>query len=254
MFKDVFPVKLIFKPAETFSALAAGEIGWGWPLALSGASAAASAFTLCSLPPEFLAEVTSGVKLAPGRGFLWYLSVGLPGGLGFTLFFCVLLAAFLPYIKAGRLPVRLALLMLGTGAYGFFFLLPFKTAAYTLAARLLAALAAAFAIRTAAVSRLFCARLAKAVLALSILTLAADAVGAAAALAGSVIAYNAGQYFFAALALAYTVKAAAAFSGASAARAAAAVVPAMLAAAAFLFSLSALGLLSPEIFQTLLLI
>lgn len=253
--KEFFPLKLIFRPGETFAAIAAGRVGWAWPLALYCASAAASAFMLCTLPPEFLAEATSGVTLAPGRGFWWYLSVGLPGGLGFTLLFCALLAAFLPYIKAGRLPGRLALLMLATGAYGFFFLLPFKGAAtYTIATRLLAALAAAFAVRTAVVSRPLYARLAKAVLALSILTLASDAAGVAAALAGSVPAYNAGQYLFAALALAYITKAAAAFFEASAARAAAAVVPAMLAAAAFLFSLSSLGLLSTEIFQALLLI
>lgn len=255
MIKDLFPVRVLFRPNETFAAIAAGKIGWLRPLALYCASAAASAFMLCSLPPEFLAEATSGVKLAAGRGFLWHLSVGLPGGLGFTLFFCALLAAFLSYIKAGSLPARLACLVLGTAAYGFFFLLPLKgSAAYILATRLLAALAAAFAVWTAVRHRQCYARLAKAVLGLSVITLASDAAGAAAALAGSVSAFNACQFFFAALALAYTVKAAASFFGTSTARAAAAVVTAMLAAAAFLFSLSSLGLLSPEIFQALLLI
>ncbi|HNW43873.1 MAG TPA: hypothetical protein PKI19_05160 [Elusimicrobiales bacterium] len=255
MFKDFFPVKVLFRPAETFAAIASGKTGWAWPLALYCASAAASAHALCSLPPEFLAAAAPGVQLAQDRGFWWYLAVGLPGGLAFALFFCALLSAFLPYISAGRLPARLAALVTAAGAYGFFFLLPFKTApAYNGAARLLALLAAGGAAGLAARSRPLYARLLKAMLALSALTLAADALGAAAAAAGSVAAYSAGQYFFAALALVYLVKAAAAFQATTAARAAAAVVPAMLAGLAFLFSLSVLGVLSPEIFQALLLI
>ena len=255
MLKNFFPARILFRPSETFGAIAAGEIGWAWPLAVYCASAAASALLLCALPPEFLAEVTAGVKLTPGRGFWFYFTTGLPGGLGFTLFFCALLAAFLPFINTGRLPARLACLVLGAAAYGFFFLLPFKGApAYEAATRLLPLLAAGFAVRAAVAAGRNYARLVKAVLALSVITLAADAAGAAAALAGSVPAYNAGQYFFAALALAYMAKSAPAFFETSGARAAAALVAAMLASAAFLFSLSSAGFLSPEIFQALLLI
>ncbi len=255
MLKDIFPVKLLFRPGETFAGIAAGNTGWGWPLALYCASAVSSALLLYHLPPEFLAEAAGGAELAAGKSFWWYLAVGLPGGFGFTLFFCALLAAFLPFLRSGRLPLRLACLALGTAAYGFFFLLPFKgSPAYAGATWLLAGLAAGGAFRAALVNKGLYLPLLKTALALSVITLAADAAGAAAVLAGSQTAFSALQYALAALALVYLVRACAALAGTTAARAAAAAVPAMLAGAAFLFSLSALGLLPPEIFQALLLI
>ncbi|OGS12443.1 MAG: hypothetical protein A2234_06970 [Elusimicrobia bacterium RIFOXYA2_FULL_58_8] len=255
MTKDFFPLKLLLNPYETCVEIAAGKTGWFWPLASFCASTTASTLLLCSLPPDFLAEVTGGMALVSGKNFWWHAAVGLSGALGFTLFFCSLLAAFLPFIKSGRLPLRLAFLVFATAAYGFFFLLPFKAApVYTGAARLLAVMAAGFAVWTAAVNKHHYTRLVKAVMSLSLITLAADISGAAAALSGSVTAYNTIQYLFAVLALAYLAKAASAFFKTSTARTTAAIIPAMLASAAFLFSLSSLGLLSPDIFQVLLLI
>ena len=60
MLKDIFPVKLIFRPTDTFTEIARGRTGWAWPLGIYAAAAIASAALLAAAPPEFLAKAAGG--------------------------------------------------------------------------------------------------------------------------------------------------------------------------------------------------
>lgn len=252
--KDLFPVKLLLKPAEVFAEIAAGRAGWGWPLALYAASVASSAAMLRWLPPQFLAEVSGGAGPSAGHGFGWYLAVGLPGGLAFNLLFSACLCLFLPFVKAGRLPYRLAALALGTGAYGFFFLLPFAGQAFYAAKWLAVLLALTLTVRAATARPAVCRSVFHTLLALSLLTLGAEAAGALAALAGSANAYLTGQLAFAGAALVYLGKAGAQYFETTTAKASVAALAAMIAALVFFSSLGAIGLLSKDLMEAMLMI
>jgi len=252
MLKDSFPYRLLAKPDEVFAAFADGRAGWGWPLALYAASTALSAAMLELLPPAFLAEVTGGAALSGGHGFSWYFAVGLPAGLLFDLFACACLCAFAPFLKAGKLGYRLAAIALAVAAYVFFFLLP-SPALQPLkwAAALLAASGAARAglARRADLGALF-----KVVLSLALLTIGAELCGAAAAFAGSTDAYIAAQLAFAVAAVYYLGRAGAGYFDTTTAKAAAAALAALAATLAFFSSLGAIGLITKELAEALLLI
>jgi len=254
MLKDFFPLKVIFKPDETFAGIAAGKTGWGWPLGLYALSIAGSAFMLSVLPPVFIKESFEGASLPQGRGFWFYFLVAMPGGLLFSLFTCALLSIFTPLLGAGRLSLRLPLAALGTGAYGLL-AAAMHDAGRLRPAGIAAALAAAgFAYWTALRDKKRFSAALKAMMALSAVSLLSDLAGGAAALAGSVKGYAASEYFFSLVSLIWLAKAAAAVYDTARPKAAAAAVLAMLGSAAFLFLLFNLRLLPADIFSVLLLV
>lgn len=252
MLKDSFPYRLLAEPGAVFAELADGRAGWSWPVGLYAASAAVSAASLMLLPPDFLAEVSGGAALKGGHGFAWYLAVGLPGGLLFDLFACACLCLFAPFLRTGRLAWRLAAVVLGVASYAFFFMLPSPALAWP--KRLAVLLAAAGAARAGFARRKDLAPLLKAALALALLSIAAELCGAAAAAAASPDAYLAGQVVFALASLYYLGRAGALYFGTGTAKAAAAALAAMAAALAFFSSLGAVGLLSKDLAEALLLI
>ena len=253
MIKDSFPFKLLLKPAETFSAIARGETGWAWPLAIFAASVLSSALLLSLAPAEFMAAASTDLPAPAGLGFTVYLATGLPGGLGFAFFFCALLSDFSSLLKSGRLMLRAPLPLAGVGVYAVFFIARMNARAGGAAGWAVAAAALIFSIWAALWYRKTWLGLMKAFFAVSIFTILADLAGGAAALAGSTGAYKVSEYLFAILSLAWLLKAACAVTGLSGARAFSALLPAMLGAAAFAFSLLTLGVIKPEVFQLLLL-
>ena len=253
MIKDSFPFKLLLKPAETFSAIAKGETGWAWPLAIFAASVLSSALLLSLAPAEFMAAASTDLPAPAGLGFTVYLATGLPGGLGFAFFFCALLSDFSSLLKSGRLMLRAPLPLAGVGVYAVFFIARMNARAGGAAGWAVAAAALIFSIWAALWYRKTWLGLMKAFFAVSIFTILADLAGGAAALAGSTGAYKVSEYLFAILSLAWLLKAACAVTGLSGARAFSALLPAMLGAAAFAFSLLTLGVIKPEVFQLLLL-
>lgn len=254
MTKDFFPLKLLLRPSECFSGLAAGRAGWGWPLGLYAAAAAASALLITSLSPDFLARASSDLPAAADSSFASALAVGLPGGLAFNAFFCALAVGFAVFVGTGRLMFRLPLPFAAVAGYAFFFILRLDERAGGAAGWAAAGAALAFAAWAAWRSRAVFAALLKLILALSIFALCSDLACAAAALADAPRAYKASEFFFAFLSLGWLVRGTASAAGIPAARAFAAVLPALLGAAAFAFSLHTLGLLSAKVFEMLLLI
>ena len=252
MLKELFPIKLLFRPAEVFSELASGTTGWGWPLALYAASVLSSSLLLSLVPASFLAAASPDLPAAPGMSFPGYLAAGLPGGLAFAVFFCALLCAFAGWLRSGRLMFRLPVPASVAAGYGFFFVLRLHARWGDWAGWLAAAAALSFALRSAWTYRRMYPALLKALLAISLFTALSNLAGGAAAAAGSPEAYKWTTYLFAFIALAWLTKAAAAIADVTPARAFAAAVPALLGTAAFFFSLSALGAISPETFQALL--
>lgn len=254
MTTDFFPLKLVFRPSEYFSDVAAGRAGWGWPLALYAADAAASALLITNISPDFLARASSDLPTAAGITFASALAAVLPGGLAFNAFFCALAVAFAAFIGKGRLMFRLPLPLAAVAGYALFFILRLDEAAGGAAGWLAAGGALAFAAWAALRSRAVFGAMFKLLLALSVFALASDLACAAAALADAPRAYRAAEFFFAFLSLGWLVRGAAVAAGIPAARAFAAVLPALLGAAAFAFSLHTLGLLSAKVFEMLLLI
>lgn len=253
MLKDFFPAKVLLRPTETFSAIAAGKTGWGWPLALYAVAAASSAFLLSVLPPQFITESFEGAALPQGRGFWFYFAVSLPGGFLTALFTCAILSAFTVFLREGRLSLRLPLAALATGACGLLAAALHGSEALRPAGYAAAFAAVAFALLTALRDRRRYAAILKAMLSLSAVNITADLAGGAAALAGSAGSYTASQYFFSFLSLIWLSRAAAAIYDAARPRAANAAVLAILASAAFIFLLFNLHLLPQELFQVLLL-
>ena len=253
MLKNIFPVKVLLKPSEVFSRIAAGKTGWGWPLGLYVVSVSGSAFLLSVLPPQFITDSFEGVALPQGRGYWFYLGISLPGGFLFTLFAGALLSAFTVFLREGRLSLRLALAALATGACGLLAAAAHGSAALRPAGFAAALAAAAFAFWASLRDRDRYSAILKAMLSISALSLAADLAGGAAALAGSIKAYAATAYFFSFLSLIWLSKAAAAVYDSATPRAASAAVLAALCATAFLFLLHNLRVLPPELFQVLLL-
>jgi len=254
MFKDFFPLRVIFEPAETFGRISAGKTGWGWPLGLYALSIACSAFMLSVLPPQFIADSFEGAALPQGRGFWFYLAVAMPGGLVFSLFTCALLSVFTLFLRAGRLSLRLPLAALGLGAFGLL-AAAMRASASLRPAGIAAALAAsAFAFLAARRKKERFAAMLKAILALSVISVAAELAGGAAALAGSVETYTASSYLFSLFMLVWLAKAGAAVYDTAKPRAAGAAVLAILGSTAFLFLLLNLRLLPQEIFSVLLLV
>ncbi|MBI4350631.1 MAG: hypothetical protein HY550_04265 [Elusimicrobia bacterium] len=249
---EFFPVKVILKPSEVFSGIAAGETGWGWPLGLYALSTACSALLVSVLPPRFLAEAFEGAALPQGRGALFYLAVSLPGGFLFTLFAAAVLARLTVYLREGRLALRLALAAAGTGLFGLLAAAAHGSAAPRAAGAAAALAALGFAFWSALRDKDRYAALLKAMLAVSALSLAGELAGGLAALTGSSGLYTASAYFFSLLSLIWLAKAAAAVFSAAGPRAANAAVLAILASAAFLFLLHNLRLLPPDVFQVLL--
>ena len=253
MIKDSFPVKLLLKPAETFSAIAGGETGWAWPLGIFAASVTATALLLSLAPAQFLAAASTDLPAPAGLMFTDYLAAGLPGGLGFAFFFCALLSDFTSLLKSGRLMLRAPLPLAGVTAYALFFIIRLNARAGGAAGWAIAAAALLFSVWAAFWYRKTWLGLMKAYLAVSVFSIIAALAGGAAALAGSTGAYKVSEYLFAILSLVWLLKAAGAMTGLSGARSFCALVPAMLGAAAFAFSLLTLGLIKPELFQLLLL-
>lgn len=254
MLKDFFPVKLILSPAEVFAEIAAGKTGWGWPLALYAASILSSALLLSLVPAAFLAAAAPDFPAAAGLTFWGYLGAGLPGGLAFAFFFCALLRAFSGWLKSGRLMLRLPVPAAGVAAYAFFFMLKIHARGGGAAGWLAAAAALVFALRSARPGRREYPALLKAFLAISLFTLISNLAGGAAALSGSPQVYRWSEYLFAFLSITWLTKAVMPITGTTAARAFTATVPALLGAAAFFFSLFALGALSSEVLQVLFLL
>lgn len=252
MIKDSFPLRVIFRPAETFSEIASGRTGWAWPLGLYVFSSLSSAALLAAAPAEFLAKTAGGLP-PPAGGFTGYLFTGLPGGLAFAFFSCALVSGFAAILRSGRLMWRVPLPAAATAVYAFFFIARHNARASGPSGWAAAAAALGLASRAALRDSRAYLQLVKAFLSLSVFAAAADLSGATAALAGSCAAYMAAEYFFSFISLIWFVKAVTRICGLPAARASAAVVPALLGAAAFAFSLLALGLLGPEVFQLLLL-
>jgi hypothetical protein len=253
MIKDFFPVKIISRPTETFAEIAAGRTGWAWPLGLYFASTLSSSILLADIPAEFLARASAGLPMPAGKGFLACFTAGLPGGIGFAFFSCALITGFSSLLRSGRLMFRVPLPAAGAAAYAFFFVARLHTRAAGAAGWLAAGAALALTLRAALKERHAWLTLLKAFLSISVFTITADLAGAAAVLAGAPDAYRAAEYFFSFISLVWLIRAAAAITGLSAARAFAAVVPALLGTFAFAFSLLALGLLGPDVFQILLL-
>jgi len=252
MLKHSFPVKIIFRPSEAFAELAEGRTGWAWPLGLYAAATLATAALLAAAPADFLAATAGGLP-PPAGGFAFYFFTGLPGGLAFAFFSCALLAGFASVLRSGRLMLRVPLPAAAAAIYAFFFIARYN--ARSAGPLGWAAAAAALGLAAWAALRDLRAylRLVKAFLSLSVFTAAAALAGAAALLAGAPEVYKAAEYFLSFVSLVWLVKAAAAVTGLCAARACAAAIPALLGAAAFAFSLMALGLVGPEVFQLLLL-
>lgn len=253
MFKDTFPVKVLLRPSETFARIAAGKTGWAWPLGLYAASVAGSAFLFSVLPPQFIADSFEGAALPQGRGFWFYFGISLPGGFLFTLFTGAVLSALTGFLREGRLSFRLLPAALGIGACGLFAAAVHGSPSLRPAGLAAALAALVFAAWAALRGKDRYAAILKAMFALSALSLAGDLSGGAAALAGSVRAYAASEYFISLLSLIWLAKAAAAVYGTAKPRAANAAVLAVLGAAAFLFLLHNLRILPEEIFQVLLL-
>ncbi|MCM2266395.1 MAG: hypothetical protein NDI60_01325 [Elusimicrobiales bacterium] len=249
--KDFFPLKVLIRPGEVFSGIAAGRTGWAWPLGLFALSVLSSAAMLAWAPRVFLAATAAGLPPTEGT-FISYLLSGLAGGALFSAFSCALLAGFCSLLAGGRLMLRVPLPFAAAALYGFFFLAlrgapglrPVGWAALFAAAAL--AIFSAWRLRAAYPALL------KAFFALSVFSAAADLLAAAAIPVGAAELYTTAEYALSALALVWLVRACAAVTGLSGARAAAAVVPALLGAAAFAFSLLTLGLISPEVFHLLL--
>jgi len=254
MLKDFFPLKVILEPDETFSGIAAGKTGWGWPLGLYALSAAGSAFLFSVLPPQFIAESFEGAALPQGRGFWFFLLIAMPGGLLFSIFTCALLSALAVFLRAGRLSLRLPLAALGAGTCGILAAAMHGSPGLRPTGLTAALAAAAFAAWAGLRDKKRYSSALKSMLALSAISLLADGAGGAAALAGSVKGYAASQYLFSLLSLIWLAKAAAAVYGAASPRAFTAAVLAILGATAFLFLLFNLGLLPPDAFKVLLLV
>lgn len=253
MIEEYFPARLILRPSAAFEDIVNGRSGWAWPLALYGAAAVSSALLAAFLPPDFLAQASTDLPAPPAAGFWPALAAGLPGGLLFNAFFCALITAFSAALAGGRLMFRLPLPAAAVAGYAFFFILRLNAAWGGAAGWLAAGAAAALAGWAAFAMRGRFAALLRLVLALSLFTIMADLACAGAALAGSPRAYAGSQYAFAVISLGWLVRGAAAACGSGSARAFAAVLPALLGAAAFAFSLFTLGLISPQVFQMLLL-
>lgn len=251
--KDLFPLKMLLRPGEAFSAAAAGRTGWAWPLALYAAAILSSSLQLTLVPASFLAEAAPDFPAAPVMTFRGYLAAGLPGCLLFALFFSALLCAFTKLLGAGRLMFRLPVPAAGVAAYALFFLFRFHARLGPAAGWLAAAAALGFALWSAYAGRREYPALLKAMLAVSLFTVLSNLAAGGAAAAGSPKAYLLAEYTFAFVSLAWLTKAAAAITGVTTARAFAAAVPALLGTAAFFFSLSALGLLGADTLQVLLL-
>ncbi len=254
MLKNFFPIRIILKPSETFTGIAAGKTGWGWPLGLYAFSIIGSAFLLSVLPPQFITESLEGATLPQGRGFWFYLGISLPGGLLFSLFICALLSALTTFLRTGRLSLRLSLAALGTGVYGILAVATHGSAGLRPAGIVAALAAAGFAFWAAFRDRKRYSAVLKAMLALSAISITGDLAGGTAALAGSVRGYTVSEYFFSLLSLIWLAKAAGTVYAAARPRAAAAAALAILGSAAFLFLLFNLRLLPPELFQVLLLV
>ncbi len=253
MLKDSFPVKLLLKPAETFTDIAAGRTRWAWPLALFAASTVSSALLLSLVPADFMAAASSDLPAPSGLGFLNYLAAGLSGGLGFAFFFCALLSDFSSLLKSGRLMLRAPLPLAGVAAYALFFIVRLNAHSAGAVGWVVAGGTLCFSVWAALWYRKVWLGLLQAFFAVSLFTILSDLAGGAAALTGSTGAYKASEYLFAFISVAWLLKAACAVTGLSGARAFSALLPAMLGAAAFAFSLLTLGIIKPEIFQLLLL-
>lgn len=254
MLKNFFPANIILKPSETFSGIAAGKTGWGWPLALYALSMAGSAFMLSALPPQFIAETFDGATPPQGRGFGFFFLVAIPGGLLFSILASALLSALTAFLRIGRLSLRLPLAALAVLAYAILSaalhdLSGLRTTG--IAAALGAAGLASWAARR---DEKRWAAMLKALLALSIISLLSDLAGGIAALSGSVKGYTASEYFFSLLSLVWLAKAATIVYDISRPRAVSAAVLAILGSAAFLLLLSNLRLLPPDISSVLLLV
>ena len=252
MLKNIFPVKLIFRPAEAFTELTEGRTGWAWPLALYTAATLATAALLAAAPAEFL-EAGSGGLPPPAGGFAVYLITGLPGGLAFAFFSCALLTGFASVLRTGRLMLRVPLPTAITAIYAFFFIARYNARSGGPLGWAVAAAALGLAAWAALRDPRAYLQLVKAFLSLSVFSAAAGLAGAAALLAGAPEVYKAAEYTFSLISIIWLIRAAAAVTGLSAARACAAAVPALLGAAAFSFSLLVLGLVGPGVFQLLLL-
>ncbi len=253
MLKDFFPAKVLLRPTETFSAIAAGRTGWGWPLSLYAVSVAASAFLLSVLPPQFITESFEGAALPQGHGFWFYFAVSLPGGFLSALFTCAVLSAFTVFLRQGRLSLRLPLAALAIGAGGLLAAALRGSDALRPAGYAAALAATGFALWSALRDRRRYSAILKAMLSLSAVNIVSGLAGGAAALAGSVSGYTASEYFFSFLSLVWLSWAAAQIFDTARPRAANAAVLAILAGAAFIFLLFNLHLLPQELFQVLLL-
>jgi len=252
MFKNIFPVKIIFRPAEAFAEIAEGRAGWAWPLGLYAAATLATAALLAAAPADFLAATAGGLP-PPAGGFPVYFFTGLPGGLAFAFFSCALLAGFAVILRSGRLMLRVPLPAAAAAVYAFFFIARYNAHAGGPADLAVAAAALGLAAWAALRDLQAYLRLVKAFLSLSVFSAAAALAGAAALLASAPGAYKAAEYFISFISLVWLIRAASAITGLSTPRALAAAVPALLGTAAFAFSLLALGLVGPEFFQLLLL-
>lgn len=253
MIKDLFPVKLALRPAKAFSEMAEGGTGWAWPLGIYAASTLSSALLLANIPPEFMAKLSSDLPLPSGGTFASYLAAGLPGGLGFAAVVCALLSAFAAFMAGGRLVFRFLLLAAGVAAYCAFFIFRMNQRAAGWpgwAAAFAALLFIAWAAHRKPSAWL---ELAQAALAICLFSLASDALTAVGVMAGSARLCVAAEYLFSFLSLAWLVKAARAITGLSAPRVFSALLPALIGALAFAFSLLALGVISPKVFLTLML-
>lgn len=249
--KNFFPFQLLFRPAAAFEALAAGRTGWAWPAALWALSTLTSAAMLAWAPADFLAATAAGLP-PPDGGIVSYSLQGLAGGLLFSVFSCALLAGFSRVLAGGRLMLRVPVPAGAAALYALAFLALRAAPAFKPAGWLLLLAAVFLAALGAYRERAVYPALLKVFLALSVFALAADLLGLLALAAGAPDAYKAAEYAVSAASLVWLVRAVSAVTGLSAARSAAAAVPALLGAAAFAFSLMTLGLLSPEVFQLLL--
>jgi hypothetical protein len=251
---DSFPVKVMLAPEAAFRAIADKRTGWAWPLALYALAAGASALLFKLVPPEFLAESFEGLTLTRARGFFFYYSFSLAGGLLFTAFICALISALSRFLGAGRLSARIISAALAVGMFGIAAAAMHGAAGGARAAGVAAVAAAVlFALWAAYSNRLIFPLLLKGMLAVSALELAGSLPAGAAALAGSVKIYTGVEYLFSILSLYWLAKAVSVFYGADRARAAAATVLALFGGLAFLFLVFNLGLLPPDIFEALLL-
>ncbi len=250
--REFFPVKLILNPAGTFAAMAEGKTGWLWPLGIYTLSAAVSSALLGYIPPEFTQAAFQGASLPAGRGMLFCFAVAFPGGLAFTAFACALMTAFAPFLKGGRLILRLPAAAACVGAIAMAAALRRGDPAFALPAALAAAAAAWFSVWAAMRRAGIFSALLKAALAVSLIALAGEVAGGAAALAGWKGAYEFAEYFFSFMSLVWIVKACSACTGATVPKSFVAAVLAVLGAAGLCFLLFSLGLITEDVFQTLL--